>query len=552
MSIRLKIVSIVLPLLITALAAAGTSSYFLATNGITRVTIELLDFKASELERHIESQWNLLVENEFTDIPEMVRAAESGIELYAAGLVRSETELILAINNAGQVVMSTGPYAIQPDERAELQSLLSRPTGDLVTFRLDGIERVGMGFPFAPFDWFVLITEHRDVFYSQVDRITTQTVLILLVGIVVSALLLVLFVRYLTRPLTGVVAAMERIISSNEFGDRVEVEFNDEIGRLSHTFNIMISELERAYSKIKSYAFDAVLAQKKEAKIRNIFQKYVPQDLIDKFFENPESMLVGDNRVLAVLFSDIRSFTSISESMRPDDLVNSLNRYFSVMVDIIMEHNGIIDKYIGDAIMAFFGAPVHHENDALQSVHAGIAMAEGLKGFNAEQRRLGRPEFQIGIGINYGEVTVGNIGTDKKMDYTVIGDMVNLASRLEGLTKQYQQALIISESLYSEVKDHVPCRLLDFVAVKGKTRGVRIYTTKAVLSPAEERAWELHNRAMELYSSSRFSDAVALFDEVLTLLPGDYAAELLSSRCKRYLVQPPEANWNGVEILTSK
>lgn len=552
MSIRLKIVSIVLPLLITALAAAGTSSYFLATNGITRVTVELLDFKASELERHIESQWNLLVENEFTDVPEMVRAAESGIELYAAGIVRSETELIFAINDSGQVVMSTGPSELQPNEQEALQELLSRPAGDLLNFNLNGIERVGMGFSFAPFEWFVLITEHRDVFYSQVDRITSQTAIILLVGIVVSALLLVLFVRYLTRPLTGVVAAMERIISSNEFGERVDVEFNDEIGRLSHTFNIMISELERAYSKIKSYAFDAVLAQKKETKIRNIFQKYVPQDLIDKYFENPESMLVGDNRVLSVLFSDIRSFTSISESMRPDDLVNSLNRYFSVMVDIIMDHNGIIDKYIGDAIMAFFGAPVHHDNDAVQSVRAGIAMVEGLEVFNEEQRRLGRPEFQIGIGINYGEVTVGNIGTDKKMDYTVIGDMVNLASRLEGLTKQYQQPLIISQSLYREVKEHLPCRLLDFVAVKGKTNGIRIYTTKAVLSPEESQAWRQHNQAMALYYKRRFAEAVPLFDQVLELLPGDYPAELLRSRCEQYLVKEPDADWNGVEVLTSK
>ncbi len=133
-----------------------------------------------------------------------------------------------------------------------------------------------------------------------------------------------------------------------------------------------------------------------------------------------------------MLFSDIRGFTTISEGMSPDDLVSSLNRYFSGQVDIIMNRSGIVDKYIGDAIMAFFGAPVTHDDDALQAILAGIEMSEAVEDFNRQQKELGKPEFHIGVGINYGIVTVGNIGTDKKMDYTVIGDMVNLASRLEG------------------------------------------------------------------------------------------------------------------------
>ncbi len=190
-------------------------------------------------------------------------------------------------------------------------------------------------------------------------------------------------------------------------------------------------------------------------------------------------MLVGENRVLSVLFSDIRSFTTISEGMAPDDLVDSLNRYFNVMVDIIMARKGIVDKYIGDAIMAFFGAPVKHEDDALQSVKAGLEMDAGLADFNARQKAAGKPQWQIGVGINFGEVTVGNIGTEKKMDYTVIGDMVNLASRLEGLTKQYHQRIIISETLHDKVKDSVPCRLLDYVAVKGKKERVKNLLCKA-------------------------------------------------------------------------
>jgi class 3 adenylate cyclase len=263
-------------------------------------------------------------------------------------------------------------------------------------------------------------------------------------------------------------------------------------------------------------------------------------------------MLVGENRVLAILFSDIRSFTTISEGMMPDDLVNSLNKYFSFMVDVIMNHNGIVDKYIGDAIMAFFGAPVKHKNDALESVLAGIEMTEVLDKFNESQRETGKPEFHIGIGINYGIVTVGNIGTEKKMDYTVIGDMVNLASRLEGLTKEYKQSLIISESLQMKVKDDLPTRLIDAVAVKGKTKGVKIFSSKRNLTADEEKAWSMHNKAMELFFNRDFVEAEKGFTQVLQYIPGDYCAELFIERCKNYEKNPPDANWDGVTHMKTK
>ena len=206
--------------------------------------------------------------------------------------------------------------------------------------------------------------------------------------------------------------------------------------------------------------------------------------MIETIFANPESMLVGDTRSVAILFSDIRSFTTISERSRPDELVATLNRYFSILVDIIMDRHGIVDKYIGDAVMAFFGAPVSYENDALDAVRAAATIADALDRFNAEQRTSGGPVFTTGLGINYGEVTVGNIGSERKMDYTVIGDTVNLASRLEGLTKYYGQPLVISSTVESRVSHEVPCRLIDTVVVKGKTVGERIYTTRAALSEA--------------------------------------------------------------------
>jgi adenylate cyclase len=572
--IRWKIVTVVLPLLLVTIVLVGVAAVLSSTTGVTRIAQEFLDFKAGELQKHAEGQWRLLVENGFTDRPEMLEAMQRGVLEYAGQLLRTDTEEVLVLTGDGVVQRvgregdggagtgaggdgdaggsGIGAADMAPEDLARLRDIFRTRDSTLQIIPLGGAERVVKGFFFAPFDWFYLFTESRDVFYRDTDRIIRESGLILLGGLVVSLLLLLLFAGQLTRPMTAIIGSMRRIIESNDLTERVDIEYNDETGEMANTFNIMLGELEKAYRQIKNYAFQAVLAQKKETKIRNIFQKYVPQDLIDRFFENPEGMLVGENRELAVLFSDIRSFTSISESMRPDDLVQSLNRYFSVMVDIIMNRQGIIDKYIGDAIMAFFGAPVRHDTDALDSVTAGLEMTEAVEVFNEKQRQAGRPEFRIGVGIAYGEVTVGNIGTEKKMDYTVIGDIVNLASRLEGLTKQYRQKIIIGESLLPAVETVYPWRLLDTVAVKGRTGGVRIYTVTRSLSPAEERAWSIHNDGMEAMYRRDFSAAAAAFAEVEEMLPNDPVTQVMLQRALRYTQSPPPADWNGVEVMTSK
>lgn len=552
MRIRWKNVAVVLPLLVATTVLVNVSAVFSATTGITRVTQEFLDFKAGELQKHAEGQWSLLVENGFTNRPDMIEATRLGILSFARSLMRTDTEVIFAIDETGEVVQSSSPIAPTAAETAVLTRIATERDSSLATFTIEGTERIGKGFYYAPFNWFYMVTESRDTFYRDVDRIIRESAVILIGALTISVFLLLYFSGQLTRPIAAIVAGMRDIIVSADMSARVPVQFDDETGELAHTFNIMIAELDKAYTQIKSYAYQAVLAQKKEAKIRNIFQKYVPQDLIDRFFQNPESMLVGENRELSVLFSDIRSFTSISEAMKPDELVNSLNRYFSVMVDLIMNRGGIIDKYIGDAIMAFFGAPVHHDDDALQSVMAGIEMAERVKDFNREQLAAGRPEFKIGIGINYGEVTVGNIGTDRKMDYTVIGDMVNLASRLEGLTKPYRQDLIIAESLFPAVRRELPWRLLDSVAVKGKKTGVKIYTCSRRLTVVERRAWQIHNEGMQYYYDRKFNQAISAFQHVQQILPGDANAAMLEERCQRMLVDPPPQGWDGVEVMQTK
>jgi adenylate cyclase len=327
------------------------------------------------------------------------------------------------------------------------------------------------------------------------------------------------------------------------------VEYHDEIGQLAQTFNLMAERLEEAYRQIKGFAFKAVLAQRQEKRTQILFGKFVPEHVIHQFFANPEDTLVGDNRLLSILFSDIRGFTTISESMRPDELVHSLNRYFDTMVAIIMKRDGIVDKYIGDAIKAFFGAQAEETKGvALQSVLAGLEMTEALGAFNEGQRAAGKPEFKIGVGLNYGLVTIGNIGTEKKKEYTVIGDMVDLAEHFEGLTKEYRQPLIISESLSRYVKEELPCRLLDSVLLEGERKAIRIYTVRRSLEAREKEAWGLHNQGMAAYYERSFDKAVAHFRDALVALPGDEPATMLMERSARYAKNPPPAGWEGAEV----
>ncbi len=552
MSIRVKIILLVMPLIIAPLVLTGLVASLSARNGITSVATNLLQFKMDDLQNYANSQWSILVENNFVDNTQFVAAARSAVSAYARSLVRSDSELIFALDAAGNTVMSTGTVVLSPSERETLRRLQSGDAGGWQSILVGGVARVAESAPFVPFGWYLYVTERRDVFYRATTEIFVRTGLILVISLVAALALLVLFSYLMTQPLRMVVAAMQQIMATSDLSRRVEILYRDETGDLGHSFNLMTGELDRAYRQIKGYARDAAIAQHREQKIRNIFQKYVPEDVIDEFFARPEAMLVGQQRVLAVLFSDIRKFTTISEGLQPAQVVESLNAYFARMVEIIVLHRGIVDKYIGDAIMAFYGAPVFRGDEALQAVTSGLEMQEALQAFNVEQRSRGRPAFDIGVGINYGEVLVGNIGSERKMDYTVVGDMVNVASRLEGLTKIYHQEVVISESVHRELKGQVPCRQIDTVVVKGKTGHLKIYAPRRALSGDERQAWDLHEKALALYHKRSFSWALRAFREVLEVLPGDHVAEMFAERCQRYIKEPPPDDWAGAEVMTEK
>jgi adenylate cyclase len=551
MSIRWKIVLIIVPLIVATLALTGVSSYFSASNGITRVAKDFLGFKAFELGNQAQSQWRLLVENNLADKPEMLAATKAAVEGYARSLLRSSTELILAVGEDGAVRMSTSAVSFLEGEQAGLAALATRRDTAMVTLALGGRDRVAKGFWFEPFAWYLLVTEERGVFYDQVNQIALRTAFILAGSIVVGMFLILALATYITRPLRRVVDTMRRIISTNDLSERVVVEYRDEIGQLAQTFNLMVNGLEAAYRQIKGFALSAAIARTRERKIKEIFQQYVPAEVIDQVVRN-ESKVSGDQDVLSILFSHITNFAEVSAHLQPDELVQSLEPYFKAMVDSVLERGGMVDKYITDAVMAFFGAPVKRDDDALRSVLAGIDMTEALGAFNRQRIASGKHAFHVSVGINRGLVTFGTIGTEQKMNYTVIGDPVNLASRLSGLTKVYGQDLIFSESLHRSVKEELPCRLLDSVAVKGKKVGVKIYTASRSLTAAQKEAWGLHNMGMAEYYDRNFKKAEGYFRDVVKVLPADPVAGMLMQRSARYARNPPPDAWDGVEVMTHK
>ena len=223
-------------------------------------------------------------------------------------------------------------------------------------------------------------------------------------------------------------------------------------------------------------SYQYLVEGREKRQVKRLFSRYVPKDVYDQLMADPSrAQLGGQRREMTVLFSDIRGFTTFSEQGQPEEIVQQLNEYFSRMVHALFEHRGTLDKFVGDAVMALFGAPLEDPDHAEHAVQAALAMLRELDGLNREWAARGRPTLAIGVGINTGEMVAGNIGSETIMSYTVIGDAVNLGSRLESLNKQYGTTIIVSDTTRARLKGRYDIRPLGDVVVKGKTKPVQIF-----------------------------------------------------------------------------
>jgi adenylate cyclase len=309
-------------------------------------------------------------------------------------------------------------------------------------------------------------------------------------------------------------------------------------------------------SSVGVMLYRTVFEQRQQRALRGALSQYLSPDVMQEVAANPESVrLGGEKREMTVLFSDLRGFTSYSETIDPQELVQILNQYLTEMTDVIFEHRGTVDKYMGDAIMAFWGAPRPQSDHARRACDTAVEMMRALEVLNRQWQAEGKEKLNIGIGINTGPMTVGNMGSQKRLDYTVMGDSVNLGSRLEGLNKEYGTSIIISDSTLAQIGDGYVTRYLDLVIVKGRSAPVAVYQLigrEGEVSAEQRQALAVYEEGSRLYTSRDWLGAAAKFQEVIRLDPNDAPAALYLERCEALMTDPPPEEWDGVYVMTHK
>lgn len=294
-----------------------------------------------------------------------------------------------------------------------------------------------------------------------------------------------------------------------------------------------------------------------EKRVRENLSRYLPQHLVKEVMNKDDlSLLNGRAQKCSILFSDIRSFTSLTEQLGANEIVAMLNEYFHSMVDCIFQSNGLLDKFIGDAIMAVFGIPYVNSKDPINAIHAALNMYSNLDILNTKRIGEDKLPLRMGIGISTGQVVSGNIGSEKRFEYTVIGDPVNLASRLEGATKKYGVNILICETTYADATAHFFCREVDTIRVKGKKTPTKIYSVldarKNALTKDTSEFLETYFAALEHYRNRGFEQAYAAFQYAQSLNTEDIPTQLFLNRCEHFMDTPPPQDWDGVWHMEEK
>ena len=353
------------------------------------------------------------------------------------------------------------------------------------------------------------------------------------------------------KPLTSTIAVLAALFG---FAGFVQYEFASKGLWLS--FVIPAGTLVVNYAAITSYRM--IFEEREKRKVRRTFERYVSPGVIRLIEQDPGKYFRagGEMKELTIMFSDIRGFTTISEGLTPNELVLLLNEYLGEMTAIMFDHWGTLDKYIGDAIMGFWGSPYPQEDHPLRACAAALRMGARLAELNEKWSAEGKKTLKTGIGINTGPVNVGNMGSDKRFAWTVMGDHVNLASRLEGMTKEYGVRVLVSEFTYEQVKDVFVTRELDRIKVKGKTQPVSIYELMGFFED-QEKHLELINlfaSALDAYRRMDWPEATEKFEELLNVYPGDGPSTTLLHRCHQFAagIESPEPGWDGVYEMHTK
>jgi len=365
---------------------------------------------------------------------------------------------------------------------------------------------------------------------TPVDDVTAPLKVNLLYTLLVLTMILSIGIILATILSSGLSAPIAKL--SKDAGLFCKFRFDELKTTISHITEISL--IIDAFAKMK-----AALSS---------FKRYMPSALVKNLILSGKIAEVGgENKKITMLFSDIENFTHISEKMPPSDLMHYLSEYFEVATKIILNNGGTLDKYMGDGILAFWGAPIDDSEHALHCCKTALELQAAFKILNSNWRLEGKPELMTRIGINTGEVIVGNVGSEDRLNYTVIGDPVNLASRLESLNKTYGTYTMVSEFTYNNVKDSFKFRLLDKVKVKGKTEGIHIYELLDNDAMPLEYT-NLFNDAFTKYENANWQEALEAFKQLETKYPNDKLLKVFIDRCIQFINAPP-TSWDGYWVM---
>lgn len=301
---------------------------------------------------------------------------------------------------------------------------------------------------------------------------------------------------------------------------------------LSMQYNIKISETKTIY---------------------RAFSHFLPKDIINDLIlkDSEKELMTGEKRSIAVIFCHIKQFDTIMELNNPQTIVNFLNTHFTNMVKIIQGHGGIIDKFIGDAVFAIFGAPISYEDNAARAANASVEMIKQLKMIDTDKVRFPEEGFLIGVGLNEGDAIIGNIGCSDKFDYTAIGDTVNLSARLESLTKHYKRSILISENVNKKISNNHFTRMVDTAKVKGKNLSTKIYSLEIDPEPFTEKWKEAYLKGLKMYHIGNWFTAREYLEIAAGIIPEDFPTSQYLERCIRFIDTPPK-EWDGAVTLDFK
>ena len=380
-------------------------------------------------------------------------------------------------------------------------------------------------------DWVIGVCVNRELAAASVITSLQNTLLVLTILVIATGFVAIKQSRIMSKPLERMA---KDVISIGE-GNIV----------LSSEKSILVKEmidLKEGIEKMKSGLLS--------------FRKYIPYKVVNQVLASRKTAEpFAEKKELSIFFSDLENFTTISESLEPDKLVKMIGDHLAMCTNVIQALEGTVDKYIGDSVMAFWNAPEDCKGHELKACHAALACQEQMVLFNGRNKAEGLPELKMRIGISTGTVFVGNIGSEDRLNYTAVGDTVNLASRLEGTNKTYKTLILISDRTESGVRGQILTRPVDKVAVKGKANAIIIHEVLAKKeneTPQLRKMIDLTTQAFEHYLSQRFEQAMDCYQQILAVNDDDHVAMFYIKRCRGYLDFPPPSDWDGTFISQSK